>query len=303
MKKCLVCCILFWVTISLNAQIALDVQMYKSYPIIIPNLKNLITIVNMDVNSFKATMAYYKYHPDDELSGTSYIYTNMNIDFFLNDDNGRGINTIMFDPVAGNNKFAGFWIISKQAYPRTCIQDFYQELSPYYSKSENGDRIYTLRYNNENYVIFAKPSSDQTSTAFQIYKKHNGATIPFSMEDKNNSFSSSTGTSSYGKTKEYDMTGKINYKNNEYRFKMHLNVNGKTVKGRYLVTNGERVWVTLSGTINSDGMVILRESKGNRQTGYYFEGHLNGGYFTGKYKATTRPLVMSFSASPIVSHQ
>ena len=286
-------------TISLKAQIALDVQMYKSYPIIIPNLKNLITIVNMDINSFKATMASYYYHPDNIPSGTLY-YTNLNIDFCLDDNNGRGTNTIIFDPIAGNDKLAGFWIVSEQAYPRTCIQDFYQELSPYYTKSENGVRIYTLRYNNENYVIFAKTTPDQTNTTFQILKKHNGATIPFPIENKNNSFPSSRGTSSYGKTKEYDMAGKINYKNNEYRFKMHLNVKGKTVNGRYLVTNGERVWVTLSGTINSNGMVILRESKNNRQTGYYFEGHLNGGYFTGKYKATTSRIVMSFSASPIV---
>lgn len=124
----------------------------------------------------------------------------------------------------------------------------------------------------------------------------NGATIPFSMNKRSNS-SSSIGTSS-GNAKEYDMTGRINYKNNEYRFKMHLNVNGRSVKGKYYVTNGERVWVTLSGTINSDGIAVLREYKNNQQTGYYFEGHLNGGYFVGKYKASSRPLVMSFSASP-----
>ncbi len=126
----------------------------------------------------------------------------------------------------------------------------------------------------------------------------NGVSIPFSMKSRNHSSTSSTGSSYSGKTKVYDMEGEINHKSKEYSFKMHLQVNGKTIKGKYFVTNGERVWVTLSGTINSDGTAVIREYKDNRPTGYYFEGRLNSGFFSGKYKSTSRNLVMTFSASP-----
>lgn len=43
-----------------------------SYQVIVPTVGNLLSIVNMDVATFKATMSRYHYHPDEQLSGSSY---------------------------------------------------------------------------------------------------------------------------------------------------------------------------------------------------------------------------------------
>lgn len=98
----------------------------SSYEVIVPTLGNLIAIVNMDVTTFKTTMRRYNYHPDEQFSGSSYVYTNSSLDLFLDNNNGLGVNTIMYDPT-GTNKFAGFWVLSKDAYPRDCIADLYQQ--------------------------------------------------------------------------------------------------------------------------------------------------------------------------------
>ena len=98
-------------------------------------------------------------------------------------------------------------------------------------------------------------------------------------------------------TKYYNYTGNITYKSNVYSFRMNLTVDGNRVNGGYVVTNGENVWVTLSGTVDSNGKAIIREYKGGSPTSYYFDGYLNGSSFSGKYKTTSRPLVMNFYAS------
>lgn len=139
------------------------------YEVIVPTLSNLIAIVNMDVSTFKSTMSRYKYHPDEQFSGSSYVYTNSNLDFYLDDNNGRGVNTIIYDP-SGANKFAGFWVLSENAYPRDCIADLYQQLSPYYQKSAGGKRYYALRHNGHSYGIDVSPTQNYKSTVVHIYK-------------------------------------------------------------------------------------------------------------------------------------
>ena len=100
-------------------------------------------------------------------------------------------------------------------------------------------------------------------------------------------------------TNYYNFSGNITYKSNIYYFNMNLSVTGNRVNGDYIVTNGENVWVTLSGTVDSSGKATIKEYKGGSPTGYYFEGYLNSSSFSGKYITTsrTRPLVMDFYAS------
>ena len=98
-------------------------------------------------------------------------------------------------------------------------------------------------------------------------------------------------------TAYYNYTGNITYKSNVYNFQMNLTVKGNRVSGDYIVTNGENIRVTLSGTVDSNGKAVIREYKGGSPTSYYFEGYLNSNSFSGKYKTTSRPLVMNFYAS------
>lgn len=158
-----------------DAQESLETETFRisddcSYEVILPTLNNLLSIVNMDVATFKATMSSYRYHPDEQLSGSAYVYTNSNLDFYLDNNNGLGVNTVMFDPSAGKNKFAGFWIFHNQAYPRTCIQDLYQQLSPYYQKTAGGKRYYGLKYNGYSYGIEISTTQGNESTVIHIYE-------------------------------------------------------------------------------------------------------------------------------------
>lgn len=158
-----------------NAQKSLETATIRisgdcSYEVIEPTVGNLISIVNMDVTTFKATVSRYHYHPDEQFSGSSYVYTNSNLDFYLDNNNGVGVNTVLFDPRAGKNKFAGFWILHNHAYPRTCIQDLYQQLSPYYQKTVGTKRYYAMKYNGYSYGIEISPTQGHESTFIHIYK-------------------------------------------------------------------------------------------------------------------------------------
>lgn len=167
----IIACIL---TICSYAQTTLESTSYKIgttvYPVIISTLANLVKIVNMDVSTFKSTMAKYRYLPSQDEGGSSYVYTNENIDFYLDDNKGRGTNTIFFDPYAGNNKVASFRIFNRHAYPANCIADLYQELAPYYTKSQNGIRFYVFSLSGNNYGVRMIPLSDYSGTIAQICK-------------------------------------------------------------------------------------------------------------------------------------
>ncbi len=175
MKKSIITSIICLMALLGHAQTSLQTENYRissdcSYPVILPTVDNLIRIVNMDVYTFKSTMAKYHYHQDETEAGPSYVYTNESIDFYLYENNGRGVNFIMFDPQAGNNKFAGFQIFKRHAFPSTCIPDLYQELAQYYTKSENGVRYYALRLNGYDYGIRIIPISGNEGIVVQIYK-------------------------------------------------------------------------------------------------------------------------------------
>ena len=94
----------------------------------------------------------------------------------------------------------------------------------------------------------------------------------------------------------YYLTGVITHKQNYY-FDMEVNVSGNQATGQYIVRNGENVYVTLSGTIDSKGNMKLTEYKNGQPTGYYFTGQFNQAVYSGTYRCTTRKLTMKFTAS------
>lgn len=168
MKNALLSFLVWIFAASSYSQTTLEVSSYRIgstiYSVIIPTLSNLVRIVDMDVYTFKYTMAKYKYHPSEDEGGPSYVYTNENIDFYLDGNNGRGTNTVMFDPAAGKNKFAGFRIFNRHAYPPNCIADLYQELAPYYTKSQNGTRFYVFIKDGYYYGVSMIPLSQNSGT-------------------------------------------------------------------------------------------------------------------------------------------
>lgn len=176
MKKIVFTIILGLLTCVSNAQVQLETRTLEvgdyTYYIIVPTLSNLMKIANMNVSTFKATMNQYKYHPDEKMAGTAYVYTNSSIDFFYKEgNNGKGINTVIFDPANGNGSYAGFFVLSELAYPRTCIQGLYQELAPYYTKTDSsGKRYYAFTYQGTTYGVDMGPIQNNQATVVHLYK-------------------------------------------------------------------------------------------------------------------------------------
>lgn len=98
-------------------------------------------------------------------------------------------------------------------------------------------------------------------------------------------------------TNYYNYQGTITYKSDAYYFQMNLEITGTRVKGDYIVTNGDNVRVSLSGTVDNNGNALIKEYKNGRYTGYYFQGYLSVSSFSGKYNASSRRLSMDFYAS------
>ena len=63
------------------------------------------------------------------------------------------------------------------------------------------------------------------------------------------------------------------------------------------MTNGENIYVTLTGSIDTNGNMKLIEYKNGKPTGYYFTGKFDGSVYSGTYRSSTRKLTMDFSAS------
>ena len=94
----------------------------------------------------------------------------------------------------------------------------------------------------------------------------------------------------------YRLNGAIKHKQNYY-INMEIHVNNSQVTGQYIVTNGENVYVALSGTIDAFGNMKLYEYKNGEPTGYYFTGNFEQATFTGTYRSTSSTLTMNFSVS------
>lgn len=104
--------------------------------------------------------------------------------------------------------------------------------------------------------------------------------------------------------RSFHFNGVITYKDYRYDFKMDLECSDNIVSGKYIVTNGENVYVQLKGTLNDNGKLELTEYKNDITTGYSFKGYLEnyniytGEYncYTGEYINTQNGLTMKFNA-------
>ncbi len=92
----------------------------------------------------------------------------------------------------------------------------------------------------------------------------------------------------------YSISGDIR---GEYFFGMYLSISGTHVSGSYRVYNGDNIDVSLSGSIDANGkMVIYEYYPDGTRTGYYFTGTFSGGRYRGKYLSTQRRINMKFHA-------
>lgn len=94
----------------------------------------------------------------------------------------------------------------------------------------------------------------------------------------------------------FHLVGTITNNDNSYDFIMDLECENNNVTGRYIVPNGYNEYVQLTGNIDNEGNIELREYYNNSMTDYYFKGHLDNKRITGKYINRRSGLTMTFFA-------
>ena len=144
MKRIVLACVLSFTIGLTNAQ-QLDFKYWDvtgeyaySHKIIIPTLKNLLTLVDLPQSSFISLMEQYGYSHDNDVELPDYTYTafsNYSIDFFLPPLNGEGTNTIEQSEIRKTVRFLGS--ISKLS-PPDALTNLAKELQEYYTGQRDG---------------------------------------------------------------------------------------------------------------------------------------------------------------------
>ena len=137
-------------------------------------------------------------------------------------------------------------------------------------------------------VAHASPASAKNKPKSHISKTSAKQELPLAETPTARSSKVSDGT--------YYLNGAITHKQTYY-IDMEVKVRGNQATGRYIVINGENIYVTLSGTIDANGNMKLTEYKSGQPTGYYFTGRFNESIYTGTYNRTNSKLTMDFSVS------
>ena len=96
--------------------------------------------------------------------------------------------------------------------------------------------------------------------------------------------------------RSFHLVGTITNNDNCYDFIMDLECVNNNVSGRYIVPNGYNEYVQLTGNIDNEGNIELREYNNNSITDYYFKGLFNNERITGKYINRRSGLTMTFFA-------
>lgn len=84
---------------------------------------------------------------------------------------------------------------------------------------------------------------------------------------------------------------------NDVDFDMYLTISEGNVTGEYDQVNGDGARFVLTGQLDEDGVMVLREYKNGIASGHFFEGRLEGNAFKGKYKNSLGTMEYDFNAS------
>lgn len=160
MKKVILLVSLILCSINVMAQYSLDVHKKTiggeySITVIPPTLKNLMTLVNCTSTEFKSLMSGNRYYINSEASGKNLVYDNDSLTAYMHNNGGVGITTIIYESYN-----SAVWIngLQKHMYPQSSVPDLYEELKPYYTKTENGNDYFLIRTDACNYGIIINVS-------------------------------------------------------------------------------------------------------------------------------------------------
>lgn len=173
MKRFFMTAICVVAIVSLQAQMTLDVKNISvgqySYPVILPSKENLIKLVNCDVESFKATMKKYNYHPKDKYVGTDYCYDNWHLMLWMHGNNGKGANTYTLG-FTNDGTVCSCDIPSSAVWPEGYIADWHRSMMPYNIRSDGKDETYLYETTDAYYGFFLQFSKDSTQIRITIKK-------------------------------------------------------------------------------------------------------------------------------------
>ena len=124
---------------TISSAQTLDYTTWQSHKVITLSLRNLITIVDCSSNQFSALMKNYGYWPSKELQGSDYthmLYENNSLDFYLDGNDGLGVNYIEQSETYRHAQIFGGL---SRVYPRNALVNLRNALTPYYrDRTPNG---------------------------------------------------------------------------------------------------------------------------------------------------------------------
>lgn len=132
MKKFLVLIFLFVCAISTSSAQTLDYSTWQSHKVITLSIRNLITIVDCSSDQFSVLMKNYGYWRSKDFQGSDYthlLYENNSLDFYLDGNDGLGVNYIELSETYRHAQIFGSL---SNIYPHNALVNLRSALKQYY---------------------------------------------------------------------------------------------------------------------------------------------------------------------------
>lgn len=132
MKNLILSLLLIVCSATIGSAQSLDYTTWQSHKVITLSIRNLVTIVDCSSNQFALLMKNYGYWRSKDLQGSDYthmLYDNNSLDFYLDGNDGLGVNYIELSETYRHAQFFGGL---SNIYPRNALVNLRTALRPYY---------------------------------------------------------------------------------------------------------------------------------------------------------------------------
>ena len=132
MKNLILTLILIASVVTTSSAQTLDCTTWQSHKVITLSIRNLVTIVDCSSSQFALLMENYGYWRSKDLQGSDYthlLYENNSLDFYLDGNDGLGVNYIELSETYRHAQFFGGL---SNIYPHNSLVNLRNALKPYY---------------------------------------------------------------------------------------------------------------------------------------------------------------------------
>lgn len=143
-----------------------------SLTIFYPTLENMLNLVNASSSEWKNMVSNIGFSPKRGEVGNYYVYTNNGIDFYMYNNDGRGVCDLTFYPSPANSpqrRCVDYFAFKKNIFPYDCISNFYEQLTSYYTKTDGDETYYLLERSGYTYGIVIKNATNSVTIRIQRF--------------------------------------------------------------------------------------------------------------------------------------